>query len=287
MLEFIEDEKQNENARESACAALAWTSDDESIMQVAEKIGEYKGQEPADAFRRKCLLETLVQRPVPGTAGALTSLMTKDQAIETRTNLARAIAKAGIDDKTQEKLMELSKDPALKNDAILALALGGTPDAAARAVATFADEDRTVIEAIKDMWYKSFGYWSTADLEEGAIFRYVDNAEAISRVVINATPQVWAAEKLTQQLDNLVFDNGPHSFTRVVMRNELFAMAKGKDQEKAAGAVRTLKFMKEKGTLMALREGEGPIAELADKAVFELNNPNLVAKAAAATAQSQ
>jgi hypothetical protein len=208
--------------------------------------------------------------------------MTSDQAIETRTNLARAIAKAGIDDATQTKLMELSKDPALKNDAILALALGGSPDAAARAVATFADEDKTVIEAIKDMWYKSFGYWSDADLQEGVIFRYIDNAEAISRVVINATPQVWAAEKLTQQFENLEYDNGPHSFTRVVLTNELYKMAKGKDAAKAAGAVRTLQFMKEKGTLMALRDVGGDIAKLAEDAVFELNNPNMMAKAAAA-----
>lgn len=282
LLEYIENPKENENARESACAALAWVSEPETIMKVAEKIGQYKSTDPADAFRRKCLLETLVQRPVPGTAGALTSLMTADQAIETRTNLARAIAKAGIDEATQAKLMELSKDPALKNDAILALALGGTPDAAARAVATFADEDKTVIEAIKDMWYKSFGYWSDADLKEGVIFRYIDNAEAISRVVINATPQVWAAEKLTQQFDNLEFDNGPHSFTRVVLTNELYRMAKDKDAEKAAGAVRTLKFMKEKGTLMALRDAGGDIAKLAEEAVFELNNPNMMAKAAAA-----
>lgn len=275
LLEFVIDVKQNENARESACAALAWVSDKDTIMQVAEKIGEFKSQEPQDAFRRKCLLETLVQRPVPGTAAALVSLMTKDQAIETRTNLARAIAKAGIDQGTQDKLFELANDPALMNDAILALILGGTPDAAARAVAMFADKDKVAVEQLKDMWYKSFGYWSTEDLSAGVIFRYIDNAVAISRVVINATPQVWASEKLTQQLDNLVFDNGPHSFTRVVMRNELYRYGLGQDAEKAAGAVRTLKFMKEKGTLMALRDAEGPVAKLAEQAVFELNNPNL------------
>src|SRR5690606_9398241 len=193
LLTFIEDPKQNENARESACAALAWVADQESIMKVAEKIGEYKSQEPADAFRRKCLLETLVQRTVPGTAAALLTLMTKDQAIETRTNLARAIAKAGIDENTQYILSELADEPALMNDAILALALGGSPEAAARAVATFADKDKVAIEQIKDMWYKSFGYWSTADLTEGVLFRYVDNAVAISRVMIDATPQVWAS----------------------------------------------------------------------------------------------
>jgi hypothetical protein len=34
--------------------------------------------------------------------------------------------------------------------------------------------------------------------------------------------------------------------------------------------------MKEKGTLMALRDGQSPVAKLAGEAVFELNNPNLL-----------
>lgn len=284
LLEFIVDVKQNENARESACAALAWTADKEGMIKVAEKIGEFKSPEQDDAFRRKCLLETLVQKPVPGTAAALTSLMTSDQAIETRTNLARAIAKAGIDPETEAKLFELSKDPALMNDAILALILGGSPDAAARAVATFADKDKVAIEQLKDMWDKSFGYWSTEDLAQGVVFRYVDNAVAMSRVVINATPQTWASQKLTGQLNNLVFDNGPHSFTRVVLRNELYKMGLGSDAEKAAAAVRTLKFMKEKGTLMALRESQSPVAKLAGEAVFELSNPNLLGGEGASSA---
>lgn len=276
LMEFIVDTKQNENAREGACAAIAWTADSETIMKVAEKIGEFNGTTHDDTFRRRCLLETLVQRPVPGTAAALSSLMTSDQAIETRTNLARAIAKAGIDPATQDKLLELTKDPALMNDAVLALALGGTPDAAARAIATYADKDKVAVEQLKDMWYKSFGFWSTDDLEKGVLFRYVDNAEAISRVVINATPQLWATEKLTAQFENLIYDNGPHSFTRVELRTRLYKMGLGSDAEQAAGAVRTLQFMKEKGALMALREAPGEVAKLAQEAVFELNNPKLL-----------
>lgn len=287
LLEYIEDPKQNENARGSACAALAWTADNETIMKVAEKIAEYNGTSHDDTFRRRCLLETLVQRPVPGTAAALSSLMTKDQAIETRTNLARAIAKAGIDAETEAKLFELTKDPALMNDAVLALALGGTPDSAARAIALYADKDKVAVENLKDMWYKSFGFWSTDDLEKGVLFRYVDNAVAISRVVFNATPQLWASEKLTSQFENLIYDNGPHSFTRVELRNRLYRMGLGDDAEKAGGAVRTLKFMKEKGALMALAEAQGPVAKLADEAVFELNNPKLFGTVKASSAEAK
>lgn len=275
LLEFVEDPKQNENARESACAALAWVADSEKIIKVAEKINEYSGAEHNDAFRRKCLLETLVQRPVPGTAGALLALLNKDQALETRNNVARAIAKAGIDEQTEAKLLELAKDEALMNDAVLALILGGTPDTAARAVALYADQPKVALEELQDLWFKSFGFWSTADLEEGLLFRYVDNAIAISRVEIKQTPQEWAVDLLERQFDNLIFDNGPHSFTRVVLRHRLYEMAQGDDMEKASGAIRTLKFMKELGTLMALAEKNVPAQKLADEAAFQLTHPKM------------
>ncbi len=275
LLEFVEDPKQNENARMSACAALAWVSDDETILTVAEKIGEYSGTEPADAFRRRCLLETLVQRPVPGTSGALLALLNSEQPMDTRVQVARAIAKAGIDEEMEDKLFELAKNDALMNHAVLAIILGGSPEAAARAVAFYADKEKVALESLHDMWFKSFGFWSTEDLDAGLLFKYVDNAEAISHVEIDATPQEWAPQLLQRQFDNLIFDNGPHSFTRVVLRSRLFDMARGDDQERAAGAIRTLQFMDELGVLMAVRDSQAPAAELADQAAFELMNPKV------------
>ena len=41
------------------------------------------------------------------------------------------------------------------------------------------------------------------------------------------------------------------------------------------GALATLKFMKEKGTLMALRQEQGETGELARKAFHEMMNPKL------------
>jgi hypothetical protein len=108
------------------------------------------------------------------------------------------------------------------------------------------------------------------------LFKFVDNAEAISRVSIRMTPQEWARVMLIRQLDNLVFDNGPHSFTRVVLRSRLYDMARGNDEAKRGGAIRTLKFMKEQGVLLALRDEKGPAGELARAAYFELMNPKIV-----------
>lgn len=276
LLEYVEDEKQNEQSRLSACAAMAWVAEKKDIITVAEKIEEYSGTEKSDQFRRECLLETLIQRPVPGTAPALIKLMTKDAAIETRHQVARAIAKGGFDETVQSQLFEMMKDESLMNDAALALMLGGSPEIASRAVALYADKPKAALEELGELWYRSFGYWSTEDLERGLLFKYVDNAKAISRLEIHQTQQEWARVMLEKQFDNLMFDNGPHSFTRVVLRSRLYDMAKGKDEGKRAGAIRTLHFMKEQGVLLALRDEPGTAGELARAAYFELTNPKVV-----------
>jgi HEAT repeat protein len=279
LLAYIEDPKQNEQSRGSACAALAWVAEKEDFLEIAKKIEQYSGNEKPDEVRRACLLEALIQRPVPGTAPALISLFTPQAAIETRHQVARAIAKGGFDAAIEAKLFEMMNNDVLMNDAALALMLGGTPEAAARAVALYGTKPWNVakpaLDELGELWYRSFGYWSTDDLEAGLLFKYVDNAEAMSRVTINMTPQEWARVMLTKQFDNLLYDNGPHSFTRVVLRTRLYNMAKGADEAKRAGAIRALKFMKEQGVLLALRNEPGAVGEAGRQAYFELMNPKI------------
>jgi HEAT repeat protein len=276
MLDYVADVKNNEQSRMSACAALAWVAEREDFLEIAKRIQEYSGPEKSDQFRRACLLETLIQRPVPGTAPALLSLMSESSALETRHQVARAMAKGGFDQTIEAKLFEMMNNEVLMNDAALALILGSSPEVAARAVALYGNKPKAALDELGELWYRSFGYWSTEDLEAGLLFKYVDNAEAITRVSIRLTPQEWARVMLIRQLDNLVFDNGPHSFTRVVLRSRLYDMARGNDEAKRGGAIRTLKFMKEQGVLLALRDEKGPAGEMARAAYFELMNPKIV-----------
>jgi hypothetical protein len=153
--------------------------------------------------------------------------------------------------------------------------LGGTSDTAARALASLADDPPEALLELQEMWYKSFGYWSIQDLEEGHIFRFVDNAVAASRVEIRDASQDWVTAQLMRQFDNLLYDNGPHSFTRVVLRAKLMDMAQGNDAEKRAGAIRTLKFMGEQGVLLTLRDAPGETGKLASIAYHELTNPKV------------
>lgn len=276
LFDYVQEPKNNDQSRMQACAALAWVAEKEDFIEVAKKIQEYSSDEKKDAIRRACLLETLIQRPVPGTASALMSLMTVSSAVETRHQVARAIAKGGFDASLEAQLFKMMDNEALMNDAALALMLGGSPDTASRTVALYANKPKAALDELGDLWYRSFGYWSTEDLESGLIFKFVDNAEAISKLSIRMTQQEWARVMLMKQLENLDFDNGPHSFTRVVLRHRLWQMAQGDDQAKREGAIRALKFMKEQGVLLALRDASGPAGQLARAAYFELMNPKVV-----------
>lgn len=273
LMKYIEEPKENEQSRMAACEALAWVARDEDMVTVAKKIGEYGSEDPKDQFRRSCLLETLITRPVPGTSEALLTLLVPESSLSVRHQVARAIGKAGVDDAVEAALFEKIKDERLANDAALALGLGASPQSAARALAMLSGQSREAMEELQELWFRSFGYWSHEDLSEGHIFRFVDNAVAMSRVEFGDTPQNWASEQLRRQFDNLDFDNGPHSFTRVVLRNRLMQMAQGDDEATRAGAIRTLEFMGEQGVLMALRDGGGPSSQLAGQAFYDLLHP--------------
>ena len=84
------------------------------------------------------------------------------------------------------------------------------------------------------------------------------------------------AEQLRRQFKNLQYDNGPHSFTRLVLRNRLLQMARGEDAAVRQGAVNTLLFMQEQGALLALRDEKGPVGALAADAYHRLLNPVVV-----------
>ena len=111
--------------------------------------------------------------------------------------------------------------------------------------------------------------WAEEDLTSGTILRYADNADAILDV-----SQSFARVMLMRQLDNLEYDNGPRTMTRVVFRSRLLRMARGNDPARSAGAIRTLQLMKEAGTLLALSDERGTTGELALAALRELlSNP--------------
>jgi hypothetical protein len=203
-------------------------------------------------------------------------MLTTDVDPAVRVAIARAIGVSGVDAATEAKLFEKLKDVEIRNPAALALVLGGSADTAARTIAMYGDFGKDSLDDLKDHYFRAFGYWSDEDFKRGNLFRYVANAEAMTRVKVNDAPQDWARQRLQAQFDNLRFDNGPHSETRVVLRYRLYTAAKTGEPAQRKGAIETLKFMKERGVLMALRQEQGETGEMAKKAFHELMNPKAV-----------
>lgn len=276
LVELIEDELWHEEARFAACEALPWTADDKQMAEVAKKAKEYTSKkERPKQFIGACYAAALALRPVPSAVPTFVELLSPDLDNTVRMAFARAIGRGGFDAAVEAKLFEKLKDIEVRNSAAIALILGGTPEIAARTVAMYADFGQGALDDLKDHYFSSFGYWSDEDFKKGNLYRWVANAEAISHVKLAEVPQQWARERLQAQFDNLDFDNGPHSETRVVLRSRLYQAAKSADAAQAKNAIDTLKFMKEKGVLMALRHEQGVAGELAKKAFFELMNPKL------------
>ncbi|MBW2454176.1 MAG: HEAT repeat domain-containing protein, partial [Deltaproteobacteria bacterium] len=200
LVEFIEDKTWHEEAREAACDALAWIADDELLNKVAEKVGEFAASEdPKEQFIGACYAVTLTRRPIPSAVNMMVDLLRPELDLGVRVVLGRAIGVTGLADApdAEKKLFDLLKNPELRNAAALALVLGGNSDTAARTVATFTGkDDKHALNDLKDMYYRAFGYWSDQDLQRGNLYRYVENAEAITRVKIGDAPQEWARQRL-------------------------------------------------------------------------------------------
>lgn len=279
LMTFIEDETWHEEARQSACEALAWCADAKAMGDVARKVQTLgQSKEPAKLFIAACYAQTLSIRPVPDIVPVLVDMLGPNVPMDLRMAYAHSLGMSGFDSTAEEKLFRKLEDPASRQAAALALVMGGTPDTAARAVAIMAEFGGPVIDELKDHYYRAFGYWSDMDFERGNIYRWVANAEAMQRVDVAGKRQDWAQQRLQAQFANLRFDNGPHSETRVVLRHRLLQDAKSGNAERKRGAFMTLVLMNEQGVLMALQDEPGETGVLARRALHQAMNPVFLAE---------
>ena len=279
LVKYIEDKQNNEQSRIEACFSLGWVASDEQMQTIVKKVKEFDKPDPKTQLIRGCYLESLVRHPVPSATAGLVELITDKGELEVRHQAARAIGFGGITPAIQQQLFEKLKDPAVRNDAALAILLGGDTDGVRRMMGTFNDVDPAAMEELKVIYNQTFGYWSDKNYENGDVARWIANAQTASRVKVRDVLQDWPRLILARAIQGIDYDNGPHSVTRVQMRVRLYRDAKGADEKKRAGAITILKFMGEKGVLMALKGESGPWQESARAAFFELMNPKQTAEA--------
>lgn len=280
LVKYIEDKLNNEQSRQDACFSLSWVATDENMIEVAKKIKELDKPDPKTQVIRACYLETLVHRPVSSATAALADLINGNTDVGVQHQAARAIGFGGMSPETTAKMFEKLKNAATRNDAMLAILIGGDADAARRALATYDDDQaRGQLEELKVVYDQTFGYWSDKNYESGDVARWIANAQAASRVKLGDAIQDWPRMILARAIQGIDYDNGPHSVTRVQMRIRLLRDARGSDERKRMQAIQILKFMGEKGCLMALKSESGPQQDPARQAFFELMNPKMTSDA--------
>ncbi|MGH7331086.1 MAG: HEAT repeat domain-containing protein, partial [Polyangiaceae bacterium] len=276
LTKYIEDVTQNEQSRIEACFALSWVATDDEMKEVVTKVHTFSKTDANNSMIRKCYLETLVHRPVPNaTAGLVDIIGQQDVDVEVRHQAARAIGFGGITPDMAQQLMAKLKDANARSDAALSLLIGADPDTAMRAMASYNDAPPEAMEELKTIYNQSFGYWSDKNYENGDVARWIKNAAACTHVRVRDALQDWQKQILERAIQGIEFDNGPHSLTRVQFRRRLMADAMGQNDQKRTDAIAILKFMKEKGVLMALRNEQGPLGEMARQAFFEVMNPKI------------
>jgi HEAT repeat protein len=276
LVRYIEDPQNNEESRLEACFSLAWVATDEQMKEVVKKVFAYNKPDPKSALVRACYLETLARKPVPDATAGLVDLIKPDADLMVRHQAARAIGFGGVSPAVVSQLEAKLGDINTRADASLAILLGADADTAARILARYEDAKPEELDELKDIYTRSFGYWSDRNLERGDIARWIENAEAAARVRVRGTFQDWPKFVLSRALQGVEYDNGPHSMTRVQFRVRLYQAARGSDESRRMQALRILKFMRERGVLLALRQEPEPLGSLARQALFEVLNPKPV-----------
>lgn len=279
LVKYIEDKQNNEQSRIEACFSLGWVASDEQIKEVVKKVKEFDKSDPKTQLIRGCYLETLVRKPVPEATAGLVDLINGSVDLEVQHQAARAVGFGGLTPQITQQLFEKLKNPATRTDAALALLVGADADTVRRMMATYNDVDPAGLEELKVVYNQTFGYWSDRNYEKGDVARWIENAHAASRVKVRDALQDWPKLILSRAIQGIDYDNGPHSVTRVQMRVRLLRDARGADEKKRKDAIMILKFMNEKGVLMALKSEDGPAKELARQAFFELMNPKATTEA--------
>ena len=275
LVRYIEDKQNNEQSRLDACFSLGCVATPEQMREVAEKVKKLEDPDPKTQLIRTCYLESLVRRPVPEAAPALIDLINGNTDLVVQHQAARAIGFGGMNADISAKMFEKLKSSATRNDAALAILIGGDADQARRALASYADVDKAALEELKVVYDQTFGYWSDKNYDNGDLARWIANAQAASRVKLGDAIQDWPRLILARAVQGIDYDNGPHSVTRVQMRVRLLRDARTGDEKKRAQAIQILKFMNEKGPLMALKGETGPVQDPARQAFFELMNPKM------------
>lgn len=288
ILKLIEDKDHGMFPRFMAGRALGMVSSEKDIVAALKKI---KASTDPDA--KVGVLMAAQHRPGPEVVAAALEFLapTSDPAMLSVNAWAARVVGYGGTKGVEDRLLKLLEDSNTRPYAALAIALGGDEDLVRRGMVVFEQNSRkdqkweSELNNLRALYLDSFDSRGLTpdDVDSGRLFRFVANAETMKRAGASGdvneagkTQHEWAAIYLAAGLKRLDMNaTVPGGMDRLVLRYKLNKAAKSGDDKTKALAIHTLKFFKEQGSIMALREEAGTTGELARKAFFELRHPEV------------
>lgn len=246
-----------------------------------------------DPDHRVAVMMAAQLRPTPEiVSAALDQLVaTQDPAMLGVNAWAARVVGYGGTKGVEDRLLKLLDEKETRVYAALAIALGGDDDLIRRGMPLFEQKSRAdqkwdnELNTLRSLYLDTFDSrgLTPADIDTGRIYRFVRNAQLMKRSGASdemaegkASSHEWAAIYLASGLKRLDMNaTVPGGMDRLVLRYKLNKAAKTGDDATKALAIETLKFFKEQGSVMALRDEAGTTGELARKAFFEIRHPEL------------
>ncbi len=287
VLDLIKDKDHGYFPRLMAGRALGMIGSEAEILAA---VKEAKGWVDADA--KVAVLMAAQRRPSAEIVSAALDLMgpAADPTQLTVNVWAARVAGWGGTKSVEERITQMLDSKDLRVYAALAIVLGGDDDFLRHGMAVFEQKSRaesrweTELNSLRNYYLDTFDAQGVTpdDVDSGRLFRFVRNAESMRRA--GASDDVNEAGKSTHEWTALYLQQGlkrldmnatvPGGMDRLVLRYKLNKAAKTGDDATKAAAVATLKFFKEQGSIMALRQEAGTTGELARRAFFEMRNPD-------------
>lgn len=258
LLAYMRDPANNEQSRFEACIALAWVGQAPDTERFIDEVYRARKDTTADHFRRVCLLEGLARRATHVKGPRLLALLERQVPDNERSAAARSIARAGIDAQFEQALLERAHSEVAGNDAVLALVLAGSPDAVAQSLEGHVKSLIAARLQIVTGIGLALESLSQEDFDGGFLFTVLRNADAAA-----AAGHAWVRDAVVKALENVVYDSGPHTLTRTVLRYRLYHMAQSKRALERQRALRALWYFRERGMLLAIANSASPEAAFA------------------------
>jgi hypothetical protein len=275
--------------RLSAGRALGMVGSEKDILEAVKAAMDAA----FDADGKVAVLMAAQHRPTPEIAAAALDLIaptTDPTMLAVNTWAARVVGWAGTTG-LEDRLVKMMDDKDVRMYAVLAIALGGDDDLVRRGMVIF--EQKAVAEkrwdvelhSVQGLYLDTFDSRGLTmdDVEKGRLYRFVHNAEVMKRAGSSEdateaghSNHEWASIYLQAGFKRLDMNaTVPGGVDKLILRFKLNAAAKTGDDATKQLAVDALKFLKEQGSIMALRDEAGSTGDMARRAFFELRHPEV------------